>query len=99
MAQPSLLSQLAYHAAGPLGATLSGLSRLVAATSRIEIVGEDRVPAGPVIYVHWHRHVPLLMKHHGDRGRFFLISGAPLMEPMVRWGENLGLRVLRGASG
>lgn len=99
MGSDPLLSRLVFHAAGPLGAALRGAEALVARTSRIEVLGEERCPAGAAIYVQWHRHIPMMKGHHGARGRSFLISRSPLLEPMARWGRRAGLHIVRGASG
>jgi lysophospholipid acyltransferase (LPLAT)-like uncharacterized protein len=82
----------------PLGAALDVLSRGVLACASIEEVHEAATPA-PAIFVNWHRHLPLLVVHHGHRGRWMLMSAAPRMAPIARWATRSGLRLVRGASG
>jgi len=45
--------------------------------------------------VHWHRHVPFLVGHHGARRRWMLIGAGPEIEPMARWCTSSGLRIAR----
>lgn len=82
----------------PIGLALAGWARLVLATVRLEREGDFPLET-PAIYVHWHRHLPLLVPLHGRAHRFMMISSAPYMAPIARWCELLGLRLVRGTSG
>jgi len=68
-------------------------------TSRVEVRGEGAAFRGPAVYVHWHRYVPFMIGHHGERRRWIMTSPAPYMEPAVSACRLLGLRIVRGATG
>jgi hypothetical protein len=68
-------------------------------TSRITVRGAAASHAGPAVYVHWHRHLPFLLGHNGERRRWLLISPAPYMETVLRGCRLFGLRMVRGTSG
>ena len=54
---------------------------------------------GPVVFVNWHRDLPALIGHHGERRRCMLVSGSPRLEPVAVWCRAMGLVLVRGASG
>jgi lysophospholipid acyltransferase (LPLAT)-like uncharacterized protein len=81
----------------PVSAYLVAEVRAVNATSRVRV--EGLAVDGPALYVNWHRYLPFLAAHHGQRRRYGLISPAPYMAPIARWNEALGVRLVRGASG
>lgn len=83
----------------PVGLYFALRYRLWRRTSRVEVRGAGAAFTGPAVYVHWHRYVPFLIGHHGERRRWMLTSPAPYMEPAVRACRLLGLRVVRGGSG
>lgn len=81
----------------PIGFFLWILSRSVVASLRVERQGTE--PEGAAIHVIFHRHLPLLMVHHGRARRRIMMSAAPRMAPIARWARLLGLRLERGATG
>lgn len=81
----------------PIALAWSLYVRLVRATSRIEIDGEE--PQGAAVFVNWHRYNSFLIAFHGSRRRWFLCSPAPQLQPVARYCLMMGLRLVRGASG
>jgi lysophospholipid acyltransferase (LPLAT)-like uncharacterized protein len=82
----------------PVGWALHAWSQVVLKTARVAESHAGPVPE-PAIFVNWHRHNPLLVVHHGARGRWILMSGSPYMAPIADWAQRSGLRLIRGASG
>ena len=68
---------------------------LIRATSHVE----DDVPAGPAVFVNWHRYQSFLIGFHGAHHRWMLVSRAPQLAPVARFCRLTGLRLVRGASG
>ncbi len=85
--------------AWPFGLFLALWFRLIRWTSVIEERGPGAAFSGPAVYVNWHRHLPYLIVHHGERGRWMMVSRAPYMEPVALWCRLMGLRLSRGATG
>jgi lysophospholipid acyltransferase (LPLAT)-like uncharacterized protein len=83
----------------PFAALLDLATFAVQRTSRIEVVGPARDHAGPAVHVFWHRHLPYLSVHHGERHRWMLVSRGAYMQTMARWCEGRGLRLARGTVG
>ena len=83
----------------PAAAFLWLRTRAVTATCSVTMEGEGAAHQGPAVFVNWHRHLPYLIVHHGERRRWMLVSGAPYMATIARWCTQHGLRLARGASG
>ena len=81
----------------PIAAYFASWYWLPHATSRVTVEGAP--PAGPAVFAHWHRDLPFLLGHNGERRRWYLMSPAPYMEPVKRASEYLGLRMVMGTSG
>jgi len=69
------------------------------ATSRVELKGDGAHYAGAAVYVNWHKYVPFLCTHFGQRRLSLLMSSAPYLEPVAMWCRWMGLTVIRGAPG
>jgi lysophospholipid acyltransferase (LPLAT)-like uncharacterized protein len=80
----------------PLGKLLTAYARLFRATATMRAVNE---PDPPAIFVNWHRDLVLLMIHHGERHRVILMMDTWNMRPIAQWGRDLGLKLIRGATG
>jgi lysophospholipid acyltransferase (LPLAT)-like uncharacterized protein len=83
--------------AWPIGTALAIGAWLIGWTAGIDVRGDDY--KGPAVYVNWHRHLPLLIVHHGSARRWMMVSGAPYMAPIASWCRLAGLRLVRGATG
>lgn len=56
-------------------------------------------PGDGVIYVLWHRDLPLFLLHLGARALWMMVSGAPRMRPIARFCHHAGVHLVRGATG
>jgi lysophospholipid acyltransferase (LPLAT)-like uncharacterized protein len=54
---------------------------------------------GPAVYVNWHKYVPFLCIHYGQRRFWLLMSSAPYLEPVAMWCRWMGLTVVRSSPG
>jgi lysophospholipid acyltransferase (LPLAT)-like uncharacterized protein len=75
---------------------------LIEKSSRISVIVSSEVKklqGKPVIYINWHTHLPFVIHYMGRNRINMLVSGAPYMNPVVRWCESSGLKIIRGASG
>jgi lysophospholipid acyltransferase (LPLAT)-like uncharacterized protein len=74
-------------------------AKLTLWSSRIALRGPGADYAGAAVYVNWHKYVPFLCVHYGQRQRWLLMSSAPYLEPVALWCRWMGLTVVRGAPG
>ena len=74
-------------------------ARVTLRTSSVSVQGPGADYSGAAVYVNWHRYVPFLCVHHGQRRRWLLMSGAPYLEPVALWCRWMGLTVVRGSPG
>lgn len=74
-------------------------ARVTLRTSSVSVQGPGADYPGAAVYVNWHRYVPFLCVHHGQRRRWLLMSGAPYLEPVALWCRWMGLTVVRGSPG
>jgi lysophospholipid acyltransferase (LPLAT)-like uncharacterized protein len=74
-------------------------AKLTLLTSRVERVGPGAGYSGPAVYANWHKYVPFLCIHFGQRRFWLLMSSAPYMEPVAMWCRWMGLTVIRSAPG
>jgi len=88
-----------YLLSWPVGLAFKLHSVAILRTSRVSIAGPGAAHRGPAIYVNWHRYLPFLVMHHGQHRRWLMVSPAPYMDTIARYGRWAGLRVVRGASG
>lgn len=90
----------------PIGTILSLGLKLADRTCTTEILGSEKVDVSqPRIFVNWHKHLPLLIVHHGaankvekNSARCLLMSEAPYMDPIEVFCKQFGLKVIRGGS-
>jgi lysophospholipid acyltransferase (LPLAT)-like uncharacterized protein len=85
--------------AWPAAWILAAETKIELATSDVSVQGPAANYSGAAIYVNWHKYVPFLCVHHGQRKRWLLVSGAPYMDSIARWCRIQGLTVVRSAAG
>lgn len=74
-------------------------AKLTTWTSKIEVKGPGADYSDAAVYVNWHKYVPFLCIHYGQRWFWLLMSSAPYMEPVALWCRWMGLTVIRSAPG
>lgn len=74
-------------------------AKLTLLTSTVTLQGTGATYAGPGIYVNWHKYVPFLCIHYGQRRSWLLMSSAPYLEPVAMWCRWMGLTVIRSSPG
>jgi lysophospholipid acyltransferase (LPLAT)-like uncharacterized protein len=74
-------------------------AKLTLLTSTVTPQGTGASYAGPAIYANWHKYVPFLCIHYGQRRFWLLMSSAPYLEPVAMWCRWMGLTVVRSAPG
>jgi lysophospholipid acyltransferase (LPLAT)-like uncharacterized protein len=85
--------------APPVAAYMYIHARLTLRTSTVLRRGPGAEFQGAAVYVNWHRYVPFLCIHYGQRRFWLLMSSAPYMEPVALWCRWLGLTVIRAGPG
>ncbi|MGO8969285.1 MAG: DUF374 domain-containing protein [Myxococcaceae bacterium] len=86
-------------AAWPLALGLRLATASVQWTSRVSVQGPGAGYAGPALYVNWHRYLPYLGMHHGEKRRWLMVSPDAYLAPVVLWNRLHGVRVIRGGTG
>lgn len=100
LADPRRFEERAFRLlARPVGKGVARYASWVVGASRVEVGGPGAPTSGPAVYVIWHRDLPVMMAHHGERRRWMMMSAAPKMQPIAVLAESLGLRLVRGATG
>jgi lysophospholipid acyltransferase (LPLAT)-like uncharacterized protein len=74
-------------------------AKLTLRTSTVRVEGPGAEYPGAAVYVNWHKYVPFLCIHYGQRRRWLLMSSAPYLYPVAVWCSWMGVRVIRGAPG
>jgi hypothetical protein len=74
-------------------------AKLTLLTSTVTLQGAGATYAGPGIYVNWHKYVPFLCIHYGQRRFWLLMSSAPYLEPVAMWCRWMELTVIRSSPG
>lgn len=74
-------------------------AKLMLLTSSVATRGPGADYSGAAVYVNWHKYVPFLCVHHGQKRRCLLMSSAPYLAPVAMWCRWMGLTVVRGAPG
>ena len=74
-------------------------ARLTLLTSKVTSEGGGANYTGPAVYVNWHKYVPFLCIHYGQRRFWLLMSSAPYLEPVAMWCRWIGLTVVRSSPG
>jgi lysophospholipid acyltransferase (LPLAT)-like uncharacterized protein len=74
-------------------------AKLTLLTSTVTLQGTGPTYAGPAVYVNWHKYVPFLCIHFGQRRFWLLMSSAPYLEPVAMWCRWMGLTVVRSSPG
>jgi lysophospholipid acyltransferase (LPLAT)-like uncharacterized protein len=93
-----MISRIFWHILEwPIALGWHAYSVLVHFTSKVTVSGN--VPAGPTIFVNWHRYQSFLIPHHGSYHRCMLVSPAPPLIPIARFCRLSGLQLIRGTSG
>ena len=83
----------------PVGGLIGVGTLILDKTLRVSVDGPGRDFVGPAVYANWHEHIPYLMRFHGRRDRYQLMSPKPYMQPIAVWGYCLGLRTTRVKAG
>ena len=68
-------------------------------TSKVSMKGSGAAYSAAAVYVNWHKYVPFMCIHYGQRRFWLLMSSAPYMEPVALWCRWIGLTVVRSAPG
>jgi lysophospholipid acyltransferase (LPLAT)-like uncharacterized protein len=74
-------------------------AKLTLLTSTIKLQGPGASYSGPAVYVNWHKYVPFLCIHYGQRQFWLLMSSAPYLEPVAMWCHWIGVTVVRSSPG
>jgi lysophospholipid acyltransferase (LPLAT)-like uncharacterized protein len=74
-------------------------AKLTLWTSVVTFEGTGANYSNAAVYVNWHKYVPFLCIHNGQRRRWLLMSSAPYLEPVALWCRWIGLTVVRSAAG
>jgi lysophospholipid acyltransferase (LPLAT)-like uncharacterized protein len=74
-------------------------AKLTLLTSTVTLEGPGASYSGPAVYVNWHRYVPFMCIHYGQRRLWLLMSSAPYLEPVAMWCRWIGLTVVRSSPG
>jgi lysophospholipid acyltransferase (LPLAT)-like uncharacterized protein len=74
-------------------------ARLTLLTSKVALEGPGASYSGPAVYVNWHKYVPFMCIHYGQRRLWLLMSSAPYLEPVAMWCRWIGLTVVRSSPG
>jgi lysophospholipid acyltransferase (LPLAT)-like uncharacterized protein len=74
-------------------------ARLTLLTSTMARAGPGANYAGAAVYVSWHKYVPFMCIHYGQRRFLLLMSSAPYLEPVAMWCRWMGLTVVRSSPG
>jgi lysophospholipid acyltransferase (LPLAT)-like uncharacterized protein len=74
-------------------------AKLTLLTSTVTLQGTGATYVGPAVYVNWHKYVPFLCIHYGQRRFWLLMSSAPYLEPVAMWCRWMGLTVIRSSPG
>lgn len=74
-------------------------AKLTLLTSSVKREGPGAGYNGAAVYVNWHRYVPFMCIHYGQRRFTLLMSSAPYMEPVAMWCRWMGLSVVRSSPG
>jgi lysophospholipid acyltransferase (LPLAT)-like uncharacterized protein len=74
-------------------------AKLTLLTSTVTVKGPGASYSGAAVYVNWHRYVPFMCIHYGQRRLWLLMSSAPYLEPVAMWCRWIGLTVVRSSPG
>jgi lysophospholipid acyltransferase (LPLAT)-like uncharacterized protein len=74
-------------------------AKLTLLTSTVTLQSARTTYTGPAVYVNWHKYVPFLCIHYGQRRFWLLMSSAPYLEPVAMWCRWMGLTVIRSPPG
>jgi lysophospholipid acyltransferase (LPLAT)-like uncharacterized protein len=74
-------------------------AKLTLLTSTIGVEGPGARYSGAAVYVNWHKYVPFMCIHYGQRRFWLLMSSAPYLEPVAMWCRWIGLTVVRSSPG
>ncbi|HEY6270864.1 MAG TPA: DUF374 domain-containing protein [Terriglobales bacterium] len=74
-------------------------AKLTLLTSRVTVEGPGASYSGAAVYVNWHKYVPFMCIHYGQRRFWLLMSSAPYLEPVAMWCRWIGLTVVRSSPG
>ena len=74
-------------------------AKLTLLTSTVKREGPGAGYDRAAVYVNWHRYVPFMCIHYGQRRFWLLMSSAPYMEPVAMWCRWMGLTVVRSSAG
>jgi lysophospholipid acyltransferase (LPLAT)-like uncharacterized protein len=83
----------------PVAAYMCVGAKLTLATSVVVLEGPGANYSHAAVYVNWHKYVPFLCIHYGQRRHWLLMSSAPYLEPVALWCRWIGLTVIRSAAG
>jgi lysophospholipid acyltransferase (LPLAT)-like uncharacterized protein len=74
-------------------------AKLTLFTSQLVLQGPGAGYSCRAVYVNWHKYVPFLCIHFGQRRFWLLMSSAPYLEPVAMWCRWMGLTVVRSSPG